>query len=206
MWRPIVVLLWVCLVSSDAANSQARVRDDWRYVGHGYDLEAHLTHSLQDAPLNDKDRKQVYRLIDDKTIHDSYTEAKRDEERRVVLSSRVGFISLADRDGDQMIVRGPQQFCGANWNCSIYIFVRRPDGWQVALQTGGNTFIVEDGVSHGLHDLATYWHMSATEGGIAVYRFNGTKYQQIDCYSVKFDPNNSKASSFADCPSRPNQH
>jgi hypothetical protein len=57
--------------------------------------------------------------IDDKTIHDSYGANERDEERRTVFSSRVGFVSLAEPDGNQMVVEAPQQFCGASGKCSI---------------------------------------------------------------------------------------
>jgi hypothetical protein len=181
MGRSILVLLCLSLVSPYDLKSQSRVRDDWRYVGHGFDLEAHLTRSLRDAPLKEKDRQQIYRMIDDKTIHDSYAANERDEERRTVFSSRVGFVSLAEHDAYQMIVRGPQKFCGATGNCSIYIFVRHEGEWQLALETGGNTLIIEKSVSQGLHDIATYWHMNAAEGRIAVYRFKGRKYEQIDC-------------------------
>ncbi|HWE00707.1 MAG TPA: hypothetical protein VG345_16765, partial [Bryobacteraceae bacterium] len=84
MRHPVIVLLCVSFALSSEIRSEPRVRDDWRYVGHGFDLEAHLIYSLQDAPLNGKDREQLYRLIDDKTIHDSYTDAERGEERRTV--------------------------------------------------------------------------------------------------------------------------
>lgn len=184
------ILLSCCLVVLCGGVTAAQSsRDDWKQLRNSFDLEAHLTHSLADAPLASKERAQIYRLIDNKTIHDSFTDGQRDEERKSVMSARVGSIVLAEDGRQQVLVQGPRLFCGANYNCSIWVFIRHREQLQLALETGGNVFMVRRTSHHGFRDVATGWHTSAVEEGFAVYHWNGSKYEQVDCYSAKFDPN-----------------
>lgn len=44
-------------------------------------LEAHLCSSLANANVSDQERSQIYSLVDDKTIHDSFPDNQRDKER-----------------------------------------------------------------------------------------------------------------------------
>lgn len=166
-----------------------------------FDLEAHLTHSLSNAPLTDAERGQIYRLIDDKTIHDSFTDEQRDKERETVLSSRVGSIMLADHGKEQVVVQGPAIFCGAHGNCSIWIFTRESGRLRLVLETGGGIFIVSKNSSRGFHDVATGWHMSAEEEGFSVYRWDGSKYFELDCYRARFDADEpERPPKIEDCP------
>ena len=170
-------------------------------MGKAFDLDAHLIYSLSNAPLTDGERKQVYRLIDDKTIHDSLTDEQRDKERETVLSARVGLIMLADDGSKQIVVLGPSQFCGANWNCSIWVFTRQRGRLRLVLQTGGGVFIVSKTSHRGFRDLATGWHMGAQEEEFRVYQWDGSKYNEFDCYRAQFDPNDrGRPSRIEDCP------
>jgi hypothetical protein len=63
-------------------------------------VNANLIYLLADAPLTRKERGQIYQLIDNETVHESITDAQRDEEGKTVLSSRVGWIVLAE-NGNQ---------------------------------------------------------------------------------------------------------
>jgi hypothetical protein len=130
------------------------VRDEWRQLG-SFDLEAHLSSSLANANLSDQERRQIYRLIDDKTIHDSFTDDQRDKERETVLSARVGLISLTDGQSEQIVVRGPDITCGHSWNCSMLILTRDKGGLNPILRTGGGAFIISKTSHLGFHDIAT---------------------------------------------------
>ena len=44
---------------------------------------------LQTPPTPDE-RQQIYRLLDNETVHDSFTDAQRDEERETVMDARIG--------------------------------------------------------------------------------------------------------------------
>ncbi len=185
-WLPVRAFLTAALSALIAAAQSPR--DDWKYFEHPFDLEGHLDHSLADAPLTREERAQIYRMVDDKTIHDSFGDDQRGKERETVLSARVGLIPLGPGGSSQIVVQGPQMFCGAaGGNCSIWILVRRQGKLQPALTTGGDLLMIKKDVSGGVHDISTYWHMSADEGAFGVYRWNGTRYSQIDCYSAKFD-------------------
>jgi hypothetical protein len=76
--RTIPVMCLLAVLCGGAAAAQSS-RDDWK-LRRSFDVNAHLTHSLADAPLTSKEREQIYRLIDSQTVHDSFTDAQRDEE------------------------------------------------------------------------------------------------------------------------------
>lgn len=196
---PLMCLLAVLCAGIAAAQSS---RDDWK-PGSSFDVNAHLTHSLADAPLTSKEREQIYGLIDNQTVHDSFADEQRDEERRTVMSARVGSIVLAEDGSRQVLVQGPTLFCGASGNCGYWIFIRHRGQLQLALAASG-AFIVRNTSSHGFHDVATAWHMSGYDEVFTVYRWNGTKYDEADCYSVKHDRNDpDKPPAIADCGERP---
>jgi len=162
------------------------VRDEWRRLG-SFDLEAHLSSSLANANLSDQERSQIYSLIDDKTIHDSFPDDQRDKERETVLSARIGLISLTGGQSQQIVVRGPAITCGHSWNCSILILTRDKGGLHPILRTGGNAFIISKTSHRGFHDIATAWHISAEEEAFRVFQWDGRQYTQVDCYSARFD-------------------
>jgi hypothetical protein len=164
------------------------VRDEWRQLG-SFDLEAHLSSSLANANLSDQERRQIYNLIDDKTIHDSFTDDQRDKERETVLSARAGLISLTDGQSEQIVVRGPAITCGHSWNCSILILTRDKGGLHPILRTGGGAFIISKTSHLGFHDIATAGHISAEEEAFGVFEWDGRQYTQVDCYTARFDLN-----------------
>ena len=176
-----------CLFAALAGNVSAAQhwRDDWK-PGSAYDVDARLIYSLADAPLSGKEREQIYLLIDNQVVHDSFTDAQRDEERETVMSARLGFIELANNGSQQVLVQGPRLFCGANGNCSYWVFIRHHGQLRLILDAAG-AFLVRNTSSHGFHDVATSWHMSAYEGVYTDYRWDGTKYAKVDCYTSKWD-------------------
>jgi hypothetical protein len=174
-------------------------RDDWKQQS-SFDLESHLTHSLADAPFTSRDRAQVYRVIDNKTIHDSFTDSQRKEEQESVMSSRVGSIGIAQDSSHQILVQGPKLFCGAGGNCPIWIFIRRGGQLQLALEAGAAVVVLRGAFSYGFRELALGWHMSAEEERFSVFRWNGSRYDRVDCYRAKFDLNNRAAPpAISDC-------
>lgn len=190
---------WLGLLCGTTFFAQS-TRDDWKQIGSPFDLQDHLTHSLRDAPLTSTERTQIYRVIDDKTIHDSFTDDQRQEERDTVLRARVGSIDLADDGSRQILVQGPAEFCGATGNCSLWVFVRRGDRLQLALAAGGGILIIKPTSHRGFHDVATGWHTSAFEEVLRVYCWNGAKYAEVDCYSAKLDQD---PPTITDCPLAP---
>ena len=163
-------------------------RDDWK-PGNTREVERRLVYSLANAPLSAKEREQAYRLLDNPTIHDSFTDAQRNEERESVMSARVGFIELTQGGGQQVLVQGPRLFCGASGNCRYLVFIRQGERLRLVLDAAGN-FLLRNTSSHGFWDVVTSWHMSAYEQVLNVYRWDGAEYQKADCYSVSHDRDN----------------
>jgi hypothetical protein len=125
------------------------VREEWRQLV-SFDLEAHLSSSLANADLSDQERSQIYSLIDEKTIHDSFTDGQRDKERETVLSARVGLISLTDGQSQQIVVRGPAITCGHSWNCSIWILVRDKSGLRLVTPNRWKRFHCQQDLESGV--------------------------------------------------------
>jgi hypothetical protein len=182
---PVMCLLMV--LSGGVAVAQSS-RDDWK-PGSTYRVSAKLVYSLANAPLTTVERQQIYRLLDNETVHDSFTDAQRDQERETVMDARIGFIELAEGGGQQVLVQGPSLFCGASGNCRYLVFIRQRERLRPVLDAGGD-FVVRKTSSHGFHDVVTSWHMSAYEQLINVYHWNGTEYRGADCYSVNRDRDN----------------
>jgi hypothetical protein len=163
-------------------------RDDWK-PGTVRGVGGNLTYSLADAPLSAKERVEIYRLLDNPVVHDSFTDVQRAEEHETVMGARVGFIGLAAGGGHQVLVQGPRLFCGASGNCRYLVFIRQRERLRLVLDAGG-AFLVRNTSSHGFRDVATSWHMSAYEALFNVYRWDGAKYGKADCYSVNWDRDN----------------
>lgn len=185
--RSIPVMCLLMVLSGGVAAAQSS-RDDWK-PGSTYRVNAKLLYSLANAPLTTMERQQIYRLLDNKTVHDSFTDAQRGEERETVMDARIGFIELAEGGGQQVLVQGPSLFCGASGNCRYLVFTRQRERLRLVLDAGGD-FVVRKTSSHGFHDVVTSWHMSAYEQLINVYRWNGAEYKGADCYSINHDRDN----------------
>jgi hypothetical protein len=169
-------------------------RDDWKQSS--FDLEAHLDHTLANAPFTSGERTQIYQVIEKFALTE-----KQKEEPETLMSARVGSIQLADDGSQQILVQGPYAaFCGASGNCPMWIFTTSPNGQlRLALEMFGNAVILRTTSSQGFHDFATASHFSAYEEYFSVYRWNGDKYDQIDCYKATHDSDNSNPPAIANC-------
>jgi hypothetical protein len=173
-------------------------RDDWRQVrtSADFDLDAHLPYTLANAPFRSGERSQILRVIEKFASDD-----KEKVDPETLMGARVGSIGLAEDGSQQILVQGPYAaFCGASGNCPMWIFtVDRSGQFRLALEMSGNAVILRNTSSHGFRDFATSSHMSAYEQYLSVYRWNGTKYDQVDCYTATVDSDRSSPTVIADC-------
>lgn len=160
-----------------------RPRDDWKIKP--LDLEALLNHSLADAPLMESERDQIYRIVDE-DAHNSFSNAERGEERKAIMSIRVGFIALSQDGSQQILVRGTRSFCGATGNCSMWIVVRQAAQLRLVLGNEGQRLIVRSSSTRGFRDIAIGLHDSAFEEQYTVFRWDGVQYKQADCYRTEY--------------------
>ena len=57
-----------------------------------------------------------------------------------------------------------------------------------AAKVGQPPVIVRATSSHGFHDVVTGHHMGASDENFSVYRWNGAKYKEVDCYEAASHP------------------
>ena len=178
-------LLGVFLCVSIA--SAQHPRDSWKL--RPIDLDAHLEHTLADAPLSSADRARLYRLIDDdERMHGSFSDSQPDEERKMIMSTRIGSIVLADSGSKQILAAGPDDCNGAANQC-IRIFVRQRGRLLLALDEAEVVFTVLKSSSKGFHDITVGLHLSAWDTVYHDYQWDGNGYKQVDCYVTKYDRN-----------------
>jgi len=110
--------------------------------------------------------------------------------RTIALSSWVSSLRLAPSGPPAIVVTGgPDDYAnGATGNGDIWLF-RRVGNHAVLVLTGGgfNYKALPKTYHNGMLDIQTAWNMSCCEGGVEVYRFNGTRYQPAYCYSYTTD-------------------
>jgi hypothetical protein len=152
-------------------------RDSWKLEP----FPVHFTHSLADAPLSNSERAQVFSALDNKSVHESFTDQRRDVERATVMRSLVGSIALARNGSQQVLVEGPPDWCGARTQC-IRIFVRQGGQLRLVFDSWATGFSVRASSHNGFRDIGTGTIWSAEETEYRDYRWDGAKYQQVDCY------------------------
>jgi hypothetical protein len=190
------IFLFACLLSGVVIAQTAP--DDSSHPRSLANFGLRLDHSLQNAPVTPEERTQIYTVID-KAVHGSFTDDQREEERKAVLSSRVGLAALADTDNQQILVRGPKPSCGTAGDCPLWIFIRELGQVRLILDDEGNGFFAGSTLSQGFKDVVVPFHHSASETSFSVYRWNAREYKRIDCYSAILDPVSGKPSAIRDC-------
>jgi hypothetical protein len=166
----LIVFLWT------SALVAQHPRDSWKLKP--FDLEAHLTHPLADAPLTTGERDQIYRAIESSGADSA--------DRDAIMDFRVGAISLAKNGSEQILVRGTKYFCGATGNCSMWIFARQAGKLRLVLGTEGQGLIVQATFRRGFRDIAIVLHESATSHLFTDYRWDGVAYKPVDCYETQY--------------------
>jgi hypothetical protein len=186
----IMALACALTILFGGAGAAESSRDDWK-PGRDHHANEDLAYSLATAPfLTTGDRDGIARVIED----------QEDEERKTpktLMSYRVGLIGLAQDGSNQVLVQAPDSLCG-NGGCDYWIFIRRHRQLQLVLKWFGFA-LVRDTFSHGFRDVVFEYHSSALEEDYTVYRWNGEKYEEIDCYS-------SKGGVTTDCGYKPTMH
>jgi hypothetical protein len=154
-------------------------RDGWKLKPLA--SEPTLPYSLADAPLSSSEREQIYNVIDNKGVHESFTDQQRELERETVMSSRIGSIALARNGSEQIFVEGPPSMGGARTQF-MRIFVRQERQLRLVFDSWGTDFSVQASYHNGFHDIGTGTIWSAWETEYRDYRWDGAKYQHADCY------------------------
>jgi hypothetical protein len=190
--RAISFACLLAVLCGGVASAQSSRDDEKPGRTFAYNENANLIYSLADAPLTSKERDQIYLLLDtfdDQYVHGSFTDEQRAEEREAVMSSRVGWIKLAEQGSPQLVVQGPASLCCGTGGCRYWIFIRRSGQLQLILE-GFGFITMRKTSSQGFLDVVMESHIGMFIYVSTDYRWNGTKYKEVDCYRTETDPDN----------------
>ncbi|MGA7410073.1 MAG: hypothetical protein WBW33_06270 [Bryobacteraceae bacterium] len=189
-----LVLIQGCVIGQ-------RVRDDWKVGFKAAELRPRLETTLEKALLTKPQHADILAALADKTFTDSYSSEELPEAKRQLEKTSLGMHVAGDRASFFVLEGAPGELrCGATGNCPIWVFLRRGTAVTLVLESKVWGLILRNETSHGLPDLVTNGHQSAREGFYLVYRFDGSKYHQSDCYIAHYgDDGDPKPIRMTDC-------
>jgi len=105
----------------------------------------------------------------------------------VAKNLRAEFIELNHDGIPELLVEGIGScICGVN-NCDTWIYRKTAYGYQLILEAGTiNHIEFKKTFINGYRDLVAATHHSAFESGLAVYTFDGKKYQLKECFQRSY--------------------
>jgi hypothetical protein len=173
----VIVMIVLCGASASAQNS----RVSWKLKQ--ISIEAPLRYSLANAPLDHREREEIFKRIDEFAGH-AARETK-PERVELIMNSQLRFIGLGDTGSEQLLVRVPDRWCGSG-GCSFWVFLRQPGILQPMFDGFGALIILQKRTHNGFHDITTASHYGAYEEEYRDYRWDGVDYHQVDCYKAKY--------------------
>ena len=176
--RSLLLATWICW-SGFLCLSQSRAngfRWDWR---KSEELAEGDTIS-QSKALSAKERSGLINAVASQLRHpgsDLNIESEQNLQQ-VAEQTRIKAVDLSGKGFGEFVAQGiGAQSCSPTGNCSLWVLRQSGDKYSVILYRGAaQTFTIQPTVTNGLHDIVVGMHGSATEQGLKLYRFNGSKY------------------------------
>lgn len=108
------------------------------------------------------------------------------ELRQVAAQAQVKAVDLSGEGSREYLAKGAGNFlCSPTGNCEAWVFRQNGDKYSVILhRTATQTFTIQPTLTNGFHDLVLGQHGSATDTGLTLYRFDGSKYRRLACYDA----------------------
>lgn len=105
------------------------------------------------------------------------------------LNFNVTFLDVAKNNQQVILLESNGTYAGATGNGEMWFFLRSGDNVRLILHTSGFLFdnLPAQPYHNGLRDFATGWRLGCCEGGIQVFRFNGTHYVSDHCADYTSD-------------------
>lgn len=106
--------------------------------------------------------------------------------REVAAQTRIKAVDLSGKGVGEFVAQSVgDRSCSPTGNCEFWVFRQNGDKYSVILhRIATQTFTIQPTLTNGFHDLVLGQHGSATEQGLTLYRFDGSKYQRITCYDA----------------------
>lgn len=116
--------------------------------------------------------------------------------KKDALDFNLEFPKLSNNGQQIILLESIAPYAGATGNGENWFFLRSGDNVRLILHTSGFLFYPSYSydVPHpvyrsGLRDIAIGWNVSSSEGGIQVFRFNGSHYVSDHCAEYTMDDN-----------------
>lgn len=127
-------------------------------------------------------------LIEALTSRPRSVEFKPEKEPESVAQIRIRALDLGGNGTKEFAAQdSDDQYCSPTGNCDFWILRQDGDKFTVILhRIATQTFTVQSTLTNGFHDIVLGQHGSATETGLTLYRFDGSKYQRTACYDANW--------------------
>ncbi|MEQ1646369.1 MAG: hypothetical protein ABL959_23150 [Pyrinomonadaceae bacterium] len=103
-------------------------------------------------------------------------------------AERSARVKLLDVNGDGGLELVMQTACSTVGNCLFMLFQRNGDGYREILSASMvQRFKLRKTRSNKYYDFETSSHGSASSGGIAIYKYNGTNYKSTECFEYEYE-------------------
>jgi hypothetical protein len=109
--------------------------------------------------------------------------------RAVATQTTIKAVDLSGNGPREYLGQGSFKFfCSPTGNCESWVFRKNGDKYSVILhRIATQTFTIQSTITNGFHDLVLGQHGSATDQGLTLYRFDGSKYQRVACYDADWE-------------------
>jgi|SRR5271169_1192894 len=106
--------------------------------------------------------------------------------REVAAQTRIKAVDLSGKGVGEFVAQSVNdRSCSPTGNCEFWVLRQNGDKYSVILhRIATQTFTIQPTLTSGFHDLVLGQHGSATDQGLTLYRFDGSKYRRIACYDA----------------------
>jgi hypothetical protein len=178
----LAVWIWsasVCLCQ----NAATRFHWDWRHV------ETDNWESIGDSKaLSTKERDGLIEAVASQLRPFMSALAIESEQqlRDAAGKARVKAVDLGDSGVKEFLAIGVG-LCSPTGNCDVWVFRENGAKYSMILhRIATQNFTIQPTITNGFHDLVLGQHGSATDQGLTLYRFDGSKYRRTACYDANW--------------------
>jgi hypothetical protein len=191
LWASLLLISAVGAIAQKIPASQTRAsRLQWD-AEHGVELAQNDSVRVSNI-LAEGERASLIRAIAAK-LRPQMADLQIRSEKQLLLVAANTRIKLVDLDGDgtpEVLAQSwGSDTCGAVGNCFFWVFQKTDSGYKTILNSGAQTFTVEETRTDGFRDLMLADHDSASEKTLYLYRFSSGRYRQTGCYDADWAPN-----------------
>jgi hypothetical protein len=187
LFLPVLLMVCVCLSGPVCSSQQQTVgfhwdwhkieRANWETIGQSKSLSARARAALINL---------VVPLLRPFSVDMGI--GSEQELLAAAAQTRINAVHLRANGVTDFLAQSGMELCSPTGNCQSWVFRHDDDEYSVILDRGATqAFTIQPTMTNGFHDLVLSQHGSATEQGLTLYRFNGSKYHAAACYEADWE-------------------